>query len=50
MSVEDLLLRDWAEEGIAALERYLANQAAFAAFLAARNVLDSGDGDGAAQR
>ena len=50
MSVDDLLLRDWAEAGIAALERYLANHAAFAAFLAARNGLDSVDGDGAAQR
>jgi hypothetical protein len=50
LSVDDLWLRDWAEEGVAAIERYLANHAAFAAFLAARNVLDSVDGDGAAQR
>ena len=50
MSVDDVWLRDWVDEGIAAAERYLAKQAAFAAFLAARNVLHSVDGDGAAQR
>lgn len=50
VSVDDLLLSDWAAEGIAALESYLAKQAAFAAFLATRNGLDSGNGDGAAQR
>jgi hypothetical protein len=49
-SVDELWLREWAAEGIAALERYLAKQAAFAAFLVARNVLDSGHGDGAAAR
>ena len=50
MSVDDVWLRDWVDEGIAAAERYLAKHAAFAAFLSARNVLDSVDGDGAAQR
>jgi hypothetical protein len=48
--VDELWLRDWAAEGIAALERYLAKHAAFAAFLAARDVLDSGRGDAAAAR
>ena len=44
-SVDELWLGDWAAEGLAALERYLAKQAAFAAFLAARDGLDSNDGD-----
>jgi hypothetical protein len=48
LSVDELWLGDWAAEGIAAIERYLAKQAAFAAFLAARDDLDSTDGDGAA--
>ena len=43
--VDELWLRDWAAEGIAALERYLAKQAAFAAFLVARGLLDSDRGD-----
>ena len=43
--VDELWLADWAAEGIAALERYLAKQAAFAAFLDARDGLDSIDGD-----
>jgi hypothetical protein len=38
--VDELWLADWAAEGIAALERYLAKQAAFAAFLAARDGRD----------
>jgi hypothetical protein len=50
ISVDEVWLLDWIGEGIAAAERYLAKQAAFAAFLAARNGLDSIDGDGAAQR
>ena len=48
LSVDELWLGDWAAEGIAALEQYLAKQAAFAAFLATRNGLDSKHGDGAA--
>ena len=48
-SVDELWLGDWAAEGLAALERYLAKHAAFAAFLRARNALHSADGDGAAQ-
>ena len=43
--VDELWLGDWAAEGIAALERYLAKHAAFAAFLVARDALDSVDGD-----
>jgi len=50
VSVDDLWLGDWAAEGIAAIEAYLAKQAAFAAFLCARDGLDSSHGDGAAQR
>ena len=45
--VDELWLADWAAEGLAAIDRYLAKQAAFAAFLAARTLLDSGHGDGA---
>jgi hypothetical protein len=46
--VDELWLHDWAAEGIAALESYLAKHAAFAAFLAARDDLHSGRGDVAA--
>jgi hypothetical protein len=46
--VDELWLRDWAAEGLAALERYLAKHAAFAAFLAAKSLLDSNGGRGAA--
>jgi hypothetical protein len=48
--VDELWLRDWAAEGIAALEQYLTKQAAFAAFLARRGLLHSDHGDGAAPR
>jgi len=50
VSVDDLWLGDWAAEGVAAIEAYLAKHAAFAAFLRTRDGLDSNDGDGAAQR
>ena len=43
--VDELWLGDWAAEGLAALERYLAKQAAFTAFLTARRLLDSGNGN-----
>jgi hypothetical protein len=46
--VDELWLRDWAQEGLARLEQYLARQAEFSAFLRARSVLDSGHGDSAA--
>lgn len=45
--VDELWLGDWAAEGLAALERYLAKQAAFEAFLAARSLLDSSHGNDA---
>ena len=45
VDVDELWLREWAAEGIAALERYLAKHAAFAAFLRARPDVDSADGD-----
>jgi hypothetical protein len=45
LDVDDAWIADWAAEGIAALERSLANHAAFAEFLRLRTVLDSGDGD-----
>jgi hypothetical protein len=44
LPVEEAWLADWAAVGLAALERYLAKQAAFAAYL--RDMEDSGDGDG----
>ena len=50
VSVDVQWLDDWMAEGIAAFEAYLATHAAFAAFLAARDALDSTDGDGASER
>jgi len=47
LDVDEAWLHEWAAEGIAALERYLAKHAAFAAFLQARARLDSAHGDGA---
>jgi hypothetical protein len=46
--VDELWLRDWAQEGLARLEQYLARQAEFSAFLRSRSVLDSDHGDSAA--
>ena len=43
ISVDDAWLREWAAEGIVALERLLAAHAAFDAFLRTRH--DSSDGD-----
>jgi hypothetical protein len=48
LDVDEAWLREWAAEGIAAIERYLAKHAAFAAYLRARAALQSGHGDGAA--
>lgn len=48
LDVDEAWLREWAAEGISALERYLAKHAAFAAYLRARSLLQSGHGDGAA--
>jgi hypothetical protein len=42
-SVDDAWLREWAAEGIAALERLLAAHAAFDAFLRARQDDDDGN-------
>ena len=44
ISVDDLWLREWAAEGIAALERLLAAHAAFDAYLRTRH--DQSDGNG----
>jgi hypothetical protein len=46
ISVDDAWIADWAAEGLAAIERSLANHAAFAEYLASRTGLDSDDGDG----
>jgi hypothetical protein len=46
VSVDEAWISDWAGEGIATLERYLAKQAAFAEYLRGRD-LQSRDGDGA---
>lgn len=43
ISVDDAWLREWAAEGIAALERLLARHAAFDDYLETRQ--DSGHGD-----
>ena len=43
VSVDDAWLREWAAEGIAALERLLAAHAAFDAFLRARQDDDDGN-------
>jgi hypothetical protein len=43
ISVDEAWLREWAGEGIAALERLLAAHAAFDAYLRTRH--DSNDGD-----
>jgi hypothetical protein len=43
ISVDDAWLREWAAEGIAALERLLAAHAAFDAFLRARQDDDDGN-------
>ena len=45
VDVDELWLHEWAAEGIAALERYLAKHAAFAAYLRAHADLDCADGD-----
>lgn len=47
IDVDDAWIVGWADEGIAALELYLAKHAAFADFLRAKNDLDwIDDGDG----
>lgn len=45
--VDELWLREWAQAGLAALEAYLAKQAAFRDFLQRRDPsLESSDDDG----
>ncbi len=46
LDVDEAWIVDWANDGILALERYLAKYAAFADFLRARDDLDWCDGDG----
>ncbi len=48
LDVDEAWLREWAAEGIAAIEQYLAKHAAFAAYLRSRATLGSAYGDGAA--
>ena len=45
VDVDEAWLAEWAREGLAAIERYLAKHAAFAEYLNRRTVLDSVDGD-----
>ena len=45
LDVDEAWLVEWASEGIAALEQYLAKQAAFARYLRSQGDLHSGDGD-----
>lgn len=47
LDVDEAWLREWAAEGVAAIEQYLAKHAAFAAYLRARALLQSAHGDGA---
>jgi hypothetical protein len=45
LDVDELWLREWAAQGIAALERSLAKHAAFEDYLRRRADLQSDDGD-----
>ena len=45
VDVDELWLREWAAQGIAALEQSLANHAAFEEYLRVRADLQSNDGD-----
>ena len=45
LDVDEAWIAEWAAEGIAALECYLAKHAAFAEYLATRTVVHSDDGD-----
>ena len=47
LPVDEAWIADWAAEGIAALEQYLAKHAAFAAYLRQRGGVPSHNGDGA---
>jgi hypothetical protein len=45
LDVDELWVAEWAAEGIADLERYLARHAAFAEYLRTRPSVHCGDGD-----
>jgi hypothetical protein len=45
LDVDEAWIAEWAAEGIADLERYLAKHAAFAEYLRAKTDVHSGDGD-----
>ncbi len=45
LDVDEAWIAEWAAEGIAAIERYLAKHAAFAEYLETRAVVHSDDGD-----
>jgi predicted nucleic-acid-binding protein len=45
LDVDEAWAAEWAAEGVAAIERYLAKHAAFADYLRARGDLHSDDGD-----
>jgi hypothetical protein len=45
VDVDELWLREWAAQGIAAIERSLAKHAAFEEYLRSRADLQSADGD-----
>ena len=47
LPVDEAWIADWAAEGVAALEQYLAKHAAFAEYLRRRGGVPSADGDGA---
>jgi hypothetical protein len=45
LDVDEAWIAEWAADGLAALERYLAKHAAFAEYLKARAVVHCDDGD-----
>ena len=45
LDVDETWVAEWAAEGLADLERYLAKHAAFAEYLESRAVIHSDDGD-----
>ena len=45
LDVDEAWVAEWAADGIAAIERYLAKHAAFAEYLETRAVVHSDDGD-----
>jgi hypothetical protein len=45
LDVDEAWIAEWAADGLAAIEHYLAKHAAFAEYLATRAVVHSDDGD-----